>query len=64
MTQVMARFDQSLTPLDTIAIPEASVEKGAFTHERVLADGRRPSIGELIPFQGSFKWRFSPTGNL
>jgi hypothetical protein len=64
MTQAMARFDQSLAPLDTIAIPEASVEREAFTHERVLADGRRSSIGELIPFQGSFEWCFSPTGNL
>ena len=64
MTQAMARFDQSLTPLDTIAIPEASVEREAFTHESVKASGGRASIGELIPFQGSFEWRFSPTGNL
>ncbi len=58
-SQVMARFDQSLTPLDTIAIPETSVEREAFTH--VTA---RFSIAERIPFQGSFDWRFSPTGNL
>lgn len=64
MTQAMARFDQSLTPLDTIAIPEASVEREAFTHEMDLAGGRRASISESIPFQGSFEWRFSPTGNL
>lgn len=60
-TQVMARFDQSLAPLDTIAIPESAVEREAFTH--VTADGRA-SIAEIIPFQGSFEWRFSPTGNL
>ena len=58
-SQVMARFDQSLTPLDTIAIPETSVERETFTH--VTA---RFSISERIPFQGSFDWRFSPTGNL
>ncbi|MXW82474.1 MAG: 6-bladed beta-propeller [Rhodothermaceae bacterium] len=64
MTQAMARFDQSLTPLDTIAIPEATVEREAFTHVRDLGGGRSSSIGETIPFQGSFEWRFSPTGNL
>ena len=64
MTQAMARFDQSLAPLDTIAIPEASVEREAFTHVRDLGGGRSSSIAESIPFQGSFEWRFSPTGNL
>ena len=59
--QEMARFDQNLTPLDTIAIPETSIERDAFRH--VIDDGRA-SIGARIPFQGSFKWRFSPTGNL
>lgn len=60
-TRVMARFNQSLAPLDTIAIPESPVKREAFTH--VTADGRA-SIAERIPFQGSFVWRFSPTGNL
>ena len=60
-SQVMARFDQSLAPLDTIAIPESPVEREAFTH--VTADGRA-SIAARIPFQGSFVWRFAPTGNL
>lgn len=61
MTPEMHRFDQSLTPLDTIAVPETSFERDAFSH--VIDDGR-VSIGATIPFQGSFQWRFSPTGNL
>ena len=64
MIQAMARFDQSLTPLDTVAIPEASVEREAFTHVRDLGGGRSSSIAESIPFQGSFDWHFSPIGNL
>ena len=60
-TQFMARFDQSLTPLDTIAIPEASFKREAFRH---VTDDGLTSIGARIPFQGSFVWRFSPTGNL
>lgn len=60
-SQVMARFDQDLTPLDTIAIPESSIERDAFSHQ---SDDGRFSIGATIPFQGSFEWRFSPTGSL
>lgn len=60
-TQYMARFDQSLAPLDTIAIPEASFKRESFRH---VTDDGLTSIGARIPFQGSFVWRFSPTGNL
>ncbi len=61
ITYVVARFDQQLSPLDTIPVPETTAEREAFTH---VTDDGLSSIGERIPFQGSFDWRFSPTGNL
>ena len=60
-TQVMGRFDQSLTPLDTIAIPKTTKKRDAFTH---VSDNGRASITATIPFQESFQWRRSPMGNL
>ncbi len=60
-TQAMGRFDQSLTPLDTIAIPKTSKKRDAFRH---VSDDGRVSIGATIPFQESLDWRRSPTGNL
>lgn len=60
-TQAMGRFDQSLTPLDTIAIPKTTKKRDAFRH---VSDDGRVSIGARIPFQESFQWRRSPTGNL
>lgn len=61
-TFTMGRFDQSLTPIDTIAIPETTVESDEYF--RHVSDDGRVSIAEPIPFLGSFEWRFSPTGNL
>ena len=57
---MLARFDQSFTPIDTIAIPESPVEIDRFV--RNTEDGGRYSMP--IPFQGSFEWVFSANGNL
>ena len=58
-TWVLARFDQSFSPVDTIPIPRSPIERKAF--EFVTEDGGSYSMG--IPFQGSFQWRFAPKGN-
>ena len=57
-TEHLARFDQTLAPLDTIALPESPVEIELFEFED---DGATMSVS--IPFQGSFDWQFSPSGN-
>lgn len=57
---MFARYDQSFTPLDTIPIPESPVEFGRFEH--ILDDGAS-SISAAIPYQSSFKWAFSNSGN-
>ncbi len=60
-TKVMlARFDQSFTPIDTIAIPQSPVEIDYFVHND--SEGGNYSVG--VPFQGSFDWVFSANGNL
>ena len=51
----MARFDQSYNPIDTIAIPENPVELEFF---------ETPRTSVSVPFQGSMRWRFSPTGTV
>ena len=56
----LARFDQSFTPIDTIAIPESPVEIEEFLHN----DSEGGSFGMDVPFQGSFEWVFSVNGNL
>ena len=56
----LARFDASLTPLDTVPMPESPVEFEYFTH--TSEDGS--SMSATIPFQASFEWSFSPSGNL
>ena len=58
-SRLLARFDQSFAPLDTIAIPESPLEIERF--EVVNEGGGR--ISTSIPFQGSFTWRFSSSGN-
>ena len=57
---LLARFDQSFIPLDTIPIPRSPVEFDYF--EKVLDDGvSRVSAG--VPYVGSFDWSFSRSGN-
>ena len=51
----LARFDQSFTPIDTIAIPEDPVEIEFF---------ETPRASVSVPFQGSMDWRLSPTGTV
>lgn len=56
----LGRFDQSYTPLDTIALPVDPVERSSFD---IVADGRvRVSAG--IPFQGGLLWRLSHRGTI
>ena len=55
----LARFDQSFAPLDTIPRPESPVEIERFEFED---DGATMSV--QAPFQGSFNWQFSSSGNL
>ncbi len=57
--RLLARFDQSFAPLDTIALPESPLEIERFEVEN--EDGGQ--ISTSIPFQGSFTWRFSSSGN-
>ena len=57
---MLARFDQSFTPIDTIAIPESPMEIDRFEHSD--SEGGRYSMP--IPFQGAFEWVFSVNGNL
>ncbi len=57
--EMFARFDQSLTPVDTIAIPKDPVESDFFIHH--LPSGG--SIRAAVPYQGAFGWLFSVDGN-
>ena len=57
---MFARFDQSLAPIDTIAIPEDPVEGDFFVHN--FPGGG--STSAPIPYQGAFGWLFSVNGNL
>ncbi len=57
--QLLARFDQSSAPLDTIAFPVSPLTIESF--EVVTEDGG--SMSTSVPFQGSFSWRFSSGGN-
>ena len=57
---MFARFDQAFAPLDTIPIPGSPVDFERFEH--VLDDGAS-SISAAIPYQSSFDWAFSNSGN-
>ena len=56
---MLARFDESFAPLDTVAYPESPVEYDYY--ELILEGGGSVRAG--IPFQGSLEWRFSLGGN-
>ena len=58
-SELLARFNQSFAPLDTIALPVSPVKTERF---EVVNEGGG-SIRTSIPFQGSFNWRFSSSGN-
>lgn len=59
--ELLVRFDEGTTPIDTIAVPKSPVEAEFF--ELVSDDGRaRTTL--TIPNQGSFDWTFAPGGNL
>ena len=58
-SELLTRFDQSFAPLDTVALPVSPVKTERF--EVVNEDGGY--ISSSIPFQGSFSWRFSASGN-
>ena len=58
-TEHLARFDQRFAPLDTIPFPESPVEIEYFEFEN---DGA--TITVQVPFQGSFDWQFSSSGNI
>lgn len=51
----MVRFDQSYSPIDTIPLPENPVERQFF---------ETPGASTSVPFQGTMRWRFSPTGTV
>ncbi len=57
---MLARFDPSFTPIDTVAIPQSPVEIEFFEH--IDSDGGSYSIP--VPFHGSFEWIFSARGNV
>lgn len=58
-TELLARFDQSLTPLDTIPVPERS-DIEYFQHETETGG----TLRILVPYQGDITWCFAPNGNL
>ncbi|MCY3630436.1 MAG: 6-bladed beta-propeller [Bacteroidota bacterium] len=55
-TASFARFDQSLTPLDTIPVPEKPKAE-YFSNET-------GDMQVAVPFQGYIAWCFAPNGNL
>jgi len=57
---MLARFDASFASIDTVAIPESPLDSEVFEH--VLENDVRLII--TVPYQGSFHWRFSNSGNL
>lgn len=57
-TELLARFDQSFAPLDTVAFPVSPLKIERF---EAVTDGG--SMSTNVPFQGSFSWRFSSSGN-
>lgn len=59
MTPILARFDDSYTPIDTIAFPKSGVETEWFKHE--TPDGSTYSA--IVPFQGTSRWQFAVNGN-
>jgi hypothetical protein len=58
-SELLARFDQSFAPLDTIAFPVSPLKIERFE----FAGEGGSSYSTSIPFQGSFSWRFSSSGN-
>ena len=55
----LARFDQSLLPIDTIPVPRSPLPTRNF---ELNSNGTVMSMG--VPFHGEFSWRYSPGGNL
>ena len=55
-TESFARFDQSLTPLDTIPVPKKP-DTEYFSNEA-------GDMQVAVPYQGSIDWCFAPNGNL
>lgn len=55
-TESFARFDQSLTPLDTIPVPEKP-DAEYFSNET-------GDMQAAVPYQGHIAWCFAPNGNL
>ena len=54
-TRLLARFDQSFAPIDTIPVPENPPDLDFF---------EMPGLSVAVPFQGSMRWRFSPAGTV
>lgn len=59
---LLARFDQSFTPLDTIPIPESPQGIEYFEHVSKSEHGTS-TMQVQVPYQGSFDWSFSSSGN-
>ncbi len=59
--ELLARFDEDTTPIDTVEVPKSPVEAEYF--ELVRDDGRAFTT-VTIPNQGSFDWTFSLNGGL
>ncbi|MDX1675503.1 MAG: hypothetical protein R3314_11970 [Longimicrobiales bacterium] len=54
----LVRYDSTLTPLDTLAVPEDPVEREYF--ELRQGDDRFARVG--VPYTGGFRWLLSPAG--
>ena len=59
---LLARFDQSFAPIDTVPIPESPQEIEYFENVSV-SEGTTMTQRIQIPYQGTFDWTFSSSGN-
>lgn len=54
----LVRYDRTMTPLDTLAVPEDPVEREYF--ELRQGENRFARVG--VPYTGGFRWVLSPAG--
>lgn len=55
---MLARYNASLTPIDTVPMPQSPVSFEKYVHV-----AQNSAMIEDVPLQGEFHWRFAPGGN-
>jgi sugar lactone lactonase YvrE len=56
----MVRYDESLSPIDTLDVPTDPIERASFD----LTGNAGSFIRAAVPYQGSLTWRLSPAGTI